>query len=230
MNFTGDRRSVLTLAHELGHALHGVLAAEQGIFNSETPLTMAETASVFGEALTFKRMLAREDDPARRLDLLVGRLDDAVATVFRQIALNRFEDRVHGARRGDGELSADRFSELWAETQRDLLGDSVEITDGYRTWWSYVPHFVVSPGYVYAYAYGFLFSLAIFRRYEVEGEPLVAPYLELLRAGGSAPPAELARIVDLDVADRRLWETGLEAIDELLTEAEELADQVATAE
>jgi oligoendopeptidase F len=226
MNFTGDRRSVLTLAHEMGHALHGVLAQEQGIFNSETPLTMAETASVFGEALTFKRMLAREDDPARRLDLLVGRLDDAVATVFRQIALNRFEDRVHGTRRGEGEISADRFSELWTETQRDLLGDSVEITDGYRTWWSYVPHFVVSPGYVYAYAYGFLFSLAIFRRYEVEGEPVVAPYLELLRAGGSAAPADLARIVGLDVADRALWETGLEAIDELLTEAEALAEEV----
>jgi oligoendopeptidase F len=230
MNFTGDRRSVLTLAHELGHALHGVLAQERGVFNSETPLTMAETASVFGEALTFKRMLAGEDDPSRRLDLLVGRLDDAVATVFRQIALNRYEDAVHAARRGQGELSADRLSELWAESQARMLGDAVEITDGYRTWWSYVPHFVVSPGYVYAYAYGYLFSLAIFRRYEVEGEPMVEPYLDLLRAGGSDAPAELAKLVGLDVADRSLWETGLEAIDELLGEAEELAEEVAAAE
>jgi oligoendopeptidase F len=230
MNFTGDRRSVLTLAHELGHGLHGMLAQDAGIFNSETPLTMAETASVFGEALTFKRMLAGEDDPSRRLDLLVGRLDDAVATVFRQIALNRYEDAVHGARRSEGELSADRLSELWADTQAAMLGDSVEITDGYRTWWSYVPHFVVSPGYVYAYAYGYLFSLAIFRRYEVEGEPMVEPYLDLLRAGGSDAPAELAKLVGLDLADRGLWETGLEAIDELLGEAEELANEVAAAD
>ena len=228
MNFTGDRRSVLTLAHELGHGLHGLLAQEAGIFNSETPLTMAETASVFGEALTFKRLLAGEDDPARRLDLLVGRLDDAVATVFRQVALNRYEDAVHTARRGEGELSADRLSELWAQTQEQMLGDAVEITEGYRTWWSYVPHFVVSPGYVYAYAYGYLFSLAIFRRYEVEGESMVEPYLDLLRAGGSDAPAELAKLVGLDLADRGLWETGLEAIDELLAEAEELAEEVAS--
>jgi oligoendopeptidase F len=136
---------------------------------------------------------------------------------------------VHTARRGEGELSADRLSELWADTQAAMLGDAVEVTEGYRTWWSYVPHFVVSPGYVYAYAYGYLFSLAIFRRYEVEGEPMVEPYLDLLRAGGSDAPAELAKLVGLDLADRGLWETGLEAIDELLGEAEELAEEVAAA-
>jgi oligoendopeptidase F len=222
MNYTGDRRSVLTLAHELGHGLHGVLAQDRGVFNSETPLTLAETASVFGEALTFRSLMAGEQDPKRRLDMLVGRIDDAVATVFRQIALNRFEDAVHAERRGQGELAPDRFSELWERTQRDLLGDSVDL-DGYATWWSYVPHFVVSPGYVYAYAYGYLFSLAIFRAWERQGDELVEPYLDLLRAGGSQPPEQLAAIVGLDLSDRALWADGLGAIDELLAEAEELA-------
>ena len=221
MNFTGDRRSVLTLAHELGHGLHGYLAADQGILNAETPLTLAETASVFGEALTFKRLLAEETDADRRLDLLAGRIDDAVATVFRQIAMNRFEARVHGARRDEGELAPDRFSELWIETQTELLGDAVDL-DGYETWWSYVPHYVVSPGYVYAYSYGYLFSLAIFRKWEREGDSLVEPYLDLLRAGGSDAPERLAAIVGVDLADPALWADGLGAIDELLAEAEEI--------
>jgi oligoendopeptidase F len=222
MNYTGDRRSVLTLAHELGHGLHGVLAQDRGVFNSETPLTLAETASVFGEALTFKNLVAAEQDPDRRLDLLIGRIDDGVATTFRQIALNRFEDAVHTARRSEGELATDRFSELWTETQYAMLGDSVDL-GGYETWWSYVPHYVVSPGYVYAYAYGYLFSLAIFRRWERDGDSLVEPYLDLLRAGGSEPPEALAGIVGLDLSDRALWEDGLAAVDELLAEAEELA-------
>ena len=221
MNYTGDRRSVLTLAHELGHGLHGVLASGQGVFGAETPLTLAETASVFGEALVFKRLVAGEQDDARRLDLLIGRLDDAVGTVFRQIALNRYEDRLHTVRRAEGELSPDRFSELWVETQRAMVGDAVDL-DGYETWWSYIPHYVVSPGYVYAYAYGYLFSLAIFRRYETEGDSMVEPYLELLRAGGSDAPVRLAAKVGLDLSDRGLWETGLEAVDELLAEAEQL--------
>jgi oligoendopeptidase F len=222
MNYTGDRRSVLTLAHELGHGLHGVLAQDRGVFNSETPLTLAETASVFGEALTFRNLLAGELDAQRRLDLLVGRIDDAIATVFRQIALNRFEDAVQNERRERGEIAADRFSEIWEETQTAMLGDSIDL-DGYSIWWSYVPHFVVSPGYVYAYAYGYLFSLAIFRRWERVGDTLVEPYLDLLRAGGSQPPEQLAAIVGLDLSDRALWEDGLAAIDVLLGEAEDLA-------
>ncbi len=221
MNFTGDRRSVLTLAHELGHGLHGSLAQERGVFNSQTPLTLAETASVFGEALVFRRLVAEEDNAERRLDLLVGRIDDAVATVFRQIALNRFEDGVHTARREEGELSGDRLSELWIDVQESMLGD-VDLA-GYETWWSYVPHYVVSPGYVYAYAYGYLFSLAIFRKWEREGESMVEPYLDLLRAGGSQPPERLAAIVGLDLSAPELWTDGLSAIDELMGQAEALA-------
>ncbi|MBD0328723.1 MAG: M3 family oligoendopeptidase [Thermoleophilia bacterium] len=223
MNFTGDRRSVLTLAHELGHGLHGVLAAEAGVLNSQTPLTLAETASVFAEALTFGALRQRDDDPRRRLDLLIGRIDDAIATVFRQIALNRFEDAVHRERREAGELSPDRFGELWLETQGALLGDVVELGDDYRPWWSYIGHFALSPGYVYAYAFGYLFSLAIFRRYEREGEAMVEPYLRLLRAGGSDAPERLAAIVGLDVRARGLWDDGLAAIDDVVTEAEGLA-------
>ena len=187
MNYTGDRRSILTLAHELGHALHGTMAQPLGLFNASTPLTTAETASVFGEALTFKRLLASEDDPRKRLDLLTGQLEDAIATTFRQIAMNRFENLVHTQRREQGELSTDRLDELWIECQSALFGDSVGV-GGYDTWWSYIPHFTNVPGYVYAYAYGYLFALAIFRSYEREGDAIVAPYLDLLRAGGSKAP------------------------------------------
>jgi oligoendopeptidase F len=225
MNFTGERRSILTLAHELGHGLHGVLALPLGLFNAETPLTTAETASVFGEALTFKRLLALEDDPRRRLNLLAGRIEDSIATVFRQIAMNRFEDSVHTERRETGELSPERLEELWRASQTQLFADSVEL-DGYGTWWSYIPHFMGSPGYVYAYAYGFLFALAIFRKYELEGDSMVEPYLEVLRAGGSRPPEELARIVGLDLTDPRIWESGIDALEAELDEAEALANEI----
>jgi oligoendopeptidase F len=225
MNFTGDRRSILTLAHELGHGLHGALSQPLGLFNADTPLTTAETASVFGEALTFKRLLELEEDPGRRLNLLAGRIEDSIATVFRQIAMNRFEDAVHTERRGQGELAPERLEELWLESQRKLFADSVDL-DGYAVWWSYIPHFLSTPGYVYAYAYGFLFALAIFRRYELEGDAMVEPYFEVLRAGGSKPPEELARIVGLDLTDARIWESGIEALSEELDEAEALATEI----
>jgi oligoendopeptidase F len=225
MNFTGDRRSVLTLAHELGHGLHGVLANPLGLFNSDTPLTTAETASVFGEALTFKRLLANEEDPRKRLNLLAGRTEDALATVFRQITMNRFEDAAHTERRSEGELSVERIEELWLETQGAMFGDSVDI-DGYGTWWSYIPHFMSTPGYVYAYAYGFLFALSIFRRYEQEGDAMVEPYLEVLRLGGSRTPEELAQIVGLDLTDAGIWESGIEALSAELDEAEALAAEI----
>ena len=225
MNFTGDRRSILTLAHELGHGLHGVMTQPLGLFNADTPLTTAETASVFGEALTFKRLLALEDDPRRRLNLLAGRIEDSIATVFRQIAMNRFEHAVHTERREQGELAADRFEELWLETQKDMFADSVDV-DGYGTWWSYIPHFLSSPGYVYAYAYGFLFALSIFRRYEQDGESMVEPYLDVLRAGGSKPPEELAEIVGLDLTDAGIWASGIEALSVELDEAEALSNEI----
>jgi oligoendopeptidase F len=226
MNYTGDRRAILTLAHELGHGLHGVLAQPLGYVNSSTPLTTAETASVFGEALTFERLLGQEDDPHRRLDLLAGRIEDAIATTFRQIAMNRFEDAVHTERRERGELAPERVGELWVECQQALFGDAVGL-EGYTPWWSYIPHFTGAPGYVYAYAFGYLFSLAIYRRYVLEGEAMVEPYLDLLRAGGSRSPEELAQIVGLDLTDPSIWAGGLEALGEELDEAERLADELA---
>ena len=225
MNYTGDRRSILTLAHELGHGLHGVLAGPLGLFNASTPLTTAETASVFGEALTFKILLAGEDDPRRRLDLLTGRIEDAIATTFRQIAMNRFEHAVHTERRERGELSSDRIAELWLQCQAQLFADSVDV-EGYDAWWSYVGHFVNVPGYVYAYAYGYLFALAIYRRYEQEGDAMVEPYLSLLRAGGSKSPEELAQMVGLDLADPAIWASGIDALAAELDEAERLATEI----
>jgi oligoendopeptidase F len=228
LNYTGDRRSILTLAHELGHGLHGVLSMPLGLYNADTPLTTAETASVFGEALTFKRLLAREDDPRRKLNLLAGRIEDGIATVFRQISMNRFEDAVHNERRDKGELSMERFQELWLDTQTQLFADAVDL-DGYGIWWSYVSHFTGVPGYVYAYAYGYLFALSIFRKYELEGDSMVEPYFELLSLGGSKTPEELARLVGLDLADPSIWASGIDALAEELDAAEALAAEIGLA-
>jgi oligoendopeptidase F len=223
LNYTSRRRDVLTLAHELGHGVHFSLAARQGIFHQGTPLTLAETASVFGETVVFGRLLAEDSSPASRLALLAENLEDTIATVFRQVAMNRFEDLVHTARREEGELSVERFGELWTDSQGELLGDSVELTDGYRSWWSYIPHFIGSPGYVYAYAYGQLLALSVYERYEQTGPELVPRYLELLAAGGSRSPEELGRIVGIDLADPGFWEAGLDLVERQLTDAEEAA-------
>ncbi|HWE34906.1 MAG TPA: M3 family oligoendopeptidase [Solirubrobacteraceae bacterium] len=223
LNFTARRRDVLTMAHELGHGLHAALARPQGIFHQSTPLTLAETASVFGEALVFGRMLDAAQDPESRLSLLAERLDGAIATVFRQVAMNRFEDLVHTRRRSEGELSVDRINELWVQAQAELFGDSVEITDGYRMWWSYVPHFINTPGYVYAYAYGQLLALSVYQRYLDEGEAFVPRYLELLAAGGSRSPEQLGQIVGIDLSDPGFWDSGLRLVEQQLTAAEEAA-------
>ena len=223
LNYTARRNDVLTLAHELGHGVHAALAARQGIFHQSTPLTLAETASVFGEAVTFGRLLAEAGTPASRLALLSESIEGAIATVFRQTAMNRFEHLVHTARREEGELSVERIGDLWAESQRELLGDAVEVTDDYRSWWSYVPHFVNTPGYVYAYAYGQLLAMSVYRRYEQEGTGFVASYIELLGAGGSMAPEELASLVGLDLADPGFWDAGLELVEEQLGAAEAAA-------
>jgi len=223
LNWTARRRDVLTLAHEMGHGLHAYLAREQGIYHQTTPLTLAETASVFGETVTFGRLLDATTDPAARLALLAESLEGQIATVFRQVAMNRFEDRVHTQRREEGELSVDQFNDAWAATQHALLGDTVEITDGYRTWWSYVPHFIATPGYVYAYAYGQLLALSVYRAYEQRGTDFVPQYLDLLAAGGSRSPEELGAMVGLDLADPAFWDGGLAIVAEQLAEAERAA-------
>jgi oligoendopeptidase F len=225
LNYTAKRRDVLTLAHELGHGVHFALAAKQGIFQQHTPLTLAETASVFGETIVFGKLLEEDTSPASRLALLAENLEDTIATVFRQVAMNRFEDLVHTERRERGELSVERFGELWADSQEELLGDSVEVTDGYRSWWSYIPHFIGSPGYVYAYAYGQLLALSVYERYEQVGSELVPSYLEMLAAGGSKSPEEVAAIVGIDLTDPGFWEAGLDLVERQLAQAEEAAEQ-----
>ncbi|HNE74016.1 MAG TPA: M3 family oligoendopeptidase, partial [Microthrixaceae bacterium] len=223
LNWTSRNRDVLTLAHELGHGLHAYLSRGQGTFHQSTPLTLAETASVFGETVTNNALLARIDDPNERFALLAATLEDSIATVFRQVAMNRFEDAVHTARREEGELSVERFGELWATTQEAMVGDSVEITDGYRTWWSYIPHFIGTPGYVYAYAYGQLLALSVYARYQEQGASFVPSYLELLSAGGSMEPAALGRIVGCDLEDPGFWDAGLAIVDGQLRAAEDAA-------
>ncbi|MFV0318199.1 MAG: M3 family oligoendopeptidase, partial [Microthrixaceae bacterium] len=213
LNWTGRNRDVLTLAHELGHGLHAYLAREQGVFHQSTPLTLAETASVFGEAVTNNALLTTMSDPNERFALLASTLEDSIATVFRQVAMNRFEHAVHNERRNTGELSVERFGELWGETQGAVLGDSVELSDGYHTWWSYIPHFIGTPGYVYAYAYGQLLALSVYARYTERGDAFVPAYLELLRAGGSLPPEELGSIVDCDLTDPGFWDAGLDIVE-----------------
>ena len=224
LNYTAKRRDVLVLAHEMGHGLHAELARPRGILEQHTPLTLAETASVFGETLVFRRLLDQAATPQSRLSLLAESIEGSIATVFRQTAMNGFEELVHTTRRDEGELAVDRFNELWAQSQEQMLGDSVQLTDGYRMWWSYVPHFISTPGYVYAYAYGQLLALSIYKRYADEGESFVPSYLELLRAGGSRSPEELGAMVGIDLADPGFWDSGLDLVEAQLEEAEEAAN------
>ena len=223
LNWTGRRRDVLTLAHELGHGLHAYLAREQGVFHQNTPLTLAETASVFGETVTFGRLLSETTEPNQRLALLAESLEGQIATVFRQVAMNQFEDSAHTWRREQGEVSVEQFGDLWISSQSDMLGDSVELTEGYRSWWSYIPHFIGTPGYVYAYAYGQLLALSVYRLYEERGTSFVDSYLELLRQGGSKSPQELGHIVGVDLSDPTFWDGGLSIIEEQLNAAEQAA-------
>jgi oligoendopeptidase F len=223
LNWTSRRRDVLTLAHELGHGVHASLGGQQGIYHFATPLTLAETASVFGETIVFGRLLEQAATPESRLSLLAESIEGSIATVFRQIAMNQFEDRIHTERRETGELALDRIGELWTHSQEELLGDAVEVTEGYRTWWSYVHHFVSVPGYVYAYAYGQLLALAVYGRYEEEGESFVPAYIDLLSAGGSKSPEELGEIVGIDLADPGFWDKGLALVERQLDAAEQAA-------
>jgi len=220
VNYTGNLRDVSTVAHELGHGVHQVLAAKQGMLNSDTPLVLAETASVFAELLVFKAQLAVLEDPAAKKAFMCQKLESIFATVFRQVSMNRFEDAMHNGRREQGELSADHLSALWLSTQKSMFGDSVELTEDYGIWWSYIPHFLSSPGYVYSYAFGELLVLALYARYQQEGEPFVEKYINLLSAGGSQTPAELLAPFAIDLDDPTFWNGGLDIIEQMLVEVE----------
>ena len=220
LNYTGRARDVQTLAHELGHGVHQFLSRDQGYLQASTPLTTAETASVFGEMLIFQRLLAEESDPRNVLALLVSKIGDTMATVFRQIAMNRFEVEIHTARRKHGELSADAFAEYWISTQSAMFGESVTLTDNYRHWWSYIPHFLHTPGYVYAYAFGELLVLALYARYLESPDAFPVRYIELMRAGGSDWPHTLVGRMGVDLQDPAFWQQGLNAIETLIERAE----------
>ncbi len=223
LNYEARPRDVMTLAHELGHGIHQKLAGVQGLLQADTPLTTAETASVFGEMLVFQDLLSRETDPAVRLGMLTSKLEDSFATCFRQISMNRFEHAIHTARRNEGELSTERISELWLATQRTMFTDSVTLTGDYGLWWSYVSHFITTPGYVYAYAFGELLVLALYARYQHDGAGFADAYEAMLTAGGSNWPHEIVKPLGVDLTDPGFWNNGLQILADLVDEAERLA-------
>jgi oligoendopeptidase F len=221
MNYQGKVRDIMTLAHELGHGVHQVLAAPQGHFLSDTPLTLAETASVFGEMLTFRALLDREQDKTRRRVMLATKVEDMLNTVVRQIAMFGFEGRVHAERR-EGELTGDRLGEIWLDTQREALGPAVRAEGDYRHFWAYIPHFIHAPFYVYAYAFGDCLVNSLYSLYEQAHEGFTEKYLEMLRAGGTLRHRELLAPFGLDAADPAFWERGLGVIAGLIDELERL--------
>lgn len=227
MNYTGKGRDVSTLAHELGHGLHMYLTNQkQPMSYVYTPLTTAEMASVFGEMLVFNDLLSRETDAAARLAMTASKIEDSFATIFRQTSMNRFEHGYHTARRTEGELSTERLSQIWLDTQRAMFGDSVTLREDYGLWWSYIPHFLNTPGYVYAYAFGELLVLALFNVYQKRGADFVPAYLEVLGAGDSDYPENILAKAGVNLSDPSFWNEGLQTLSDLVTQEEKLAREV----
>ncbi|MHA1109232.1 MAG: M3 family oligoendopeptidase, partial [Alphaproteobacteria bacterium] len=219
LNYMGRPRDVMTLAHELGHGVHQVLAGGQGCLMADTPLTLAETASVFGEMLTFRALLGAQTDGARRKAMIAGKVEDMLNTVVRQIAFYEFENRVH-AERGDGELTAERISDIWLDIQRESLGPALRFDDAYRYFWTYIPHFIHSPFYVYAYAFGDCLVNSLYAVYEGAADGFAERYLDMLRAGGTLRHGELLAPFGLDAADPGFWSKGLGIVSALIDELE----------
>ena len=220
VNYTGKLRDVSTVAHELGHGVHQYLARERGYFNSDTPLVMAETASVFAELLVFNRQLSTLDNGDQRRAFICQKLESIFATVFRQISMFRFEDSIHTARREKGELSTDAISDLWLQSQEEMFGNSLKLGDHYRCWWSYIPHFLRVPGYVYAYTFGELLVLSLYRIYQEQPDDFVPRYMELLSLGGSRSPEELLAPFGINLDDPIFWNGGLQVIEDMLEQVE----------
>jgi oligoendopeptidase F len=226
MNYTDKLRDVMTLAHELGHGVHQYLSRGVGYLQCDTPLTTAETASVFGEMLTFQRLQQVYPEPRTRLAMLCSKIEDGFATVFRQVVLTRFEQALHKARREQGELTTEQVNELWLEANRPMHGEVVRLTDGYGWWWMYIGHFIHVPFYCYAYAFGELLVLALVQKYKQEGSAFVPKYLDLLARGGSEAPHVLVGRLGVDVTDPAFWGLGLRLLDDMVSEAEKLAAQI----
>jgi oligoendopeptidase F len=224
-NYTDNLRDVMTVAHELGHGLHGWIARKQTLFNYDTPLTTAETASVFGEFLVFDHLVRVQEDPQVRLALICGKIEDTCATVFRQNVLTRFEQAVFEQRR-KGRLTGETICRAWIEANGRYYGDAVEMTDGYRWGWSYIPHFIHTRFYCYSYVFGELLVLSLYRQYKEEGAAFVPRYISLLEAGGSDSPESLLKPLGVDFHGSAFWQKGFDEIRGLVERAEELAGKL----
>ncbi|MFA7639782.1 MAG: M3 family metallopeptidase, partial [Parvibaculum sp.] len=221
VNYQGKTRDVMTLAHELGHGVHQVLAAKQGPLMADTPLTLAETASVFGEMLTFRKLLADAPDKARRKAMLASKVEDMLNTVVRQTAFYTFERRIHTARR-EGELTSDDIGRIWLEVQGESLGPAIHLGEGYDTYWCYISHFIHAPFYVYAYAFGDCLVNSLYAVYEQAQEGFAERYFEMLSAGGTLRHKELLAPFGLDASDPAFWDRGLSLIGRFIDELEEM--------
>lgn len=219
VNYQGKTRDVMTLAHELGHGVHQVLAAKQGALMADTPLTLAETASVFGEMLTFRKLLADTTDPRRRKAMIAGKVEDMLNTVVRQIAFYTFERRIHTARR-EGELTAEQIGKIWLEVQAESLGPAIHMGEGYETYWCYISHFIHAPFYVYAYAFGDCLVNSLYAVYAQASDGFAERYLDMLKAGGTLRHKELLAPFGLDASDPAFWDKGLSVIRGLIDELE----------
>jgi oligoendopeptidase F len=225
MNYTAKPRDVMTLAHELGHGVHDLLAAEGNhLLDYHPVLPMAETASTFAEALVFDRLLSELTSPQEKMALVCSKVEDTFATVFRQIAMYRFEQQAHRARREEGELPTQRLDELWQSNQQAMFADALTLGDEHARWWLYIPHIIDVPFYVYAYAFGELLVLALYAQYQREGDPFVERYFALLAAGGAAAPADLIKQLGFDITDRAFWQGGCDLILQRVQQAEQLAN------
>jgi len=221
LNFTGTLRDLATIAHEAGHGLHFVLSQKQNLLNYHAPLPLAETASVFGEMLLTRRLLDQENDPDLRKSLLCAKIEDIIATTFRQTVLTRFELRLHNERTS-GLLSSDRMAEIWLEENGKLFGDAVEMIPAYRWGWSYISHFIHSRFYCYSYTFAELLVLALFQKYREEGDSFKPGYRGLLESGGSLSPADTARIAGIDITSSGFWQKGYDFLGGLIGELKEI--------
>lgn len=221
INYMGKARDVMTLAHELGHGVHQVLAGKQGALMASTPLTLAETASVFGEMLTFRAILKKTTDPRERKAILAQKVEDMINTVVRQVAFYEFERKLHTARK-QGELTSEQIGELWMSVQADSLGPAIKLNEGYETFWTYIPHFIHSPFYVYAYAFGDCLVNSLYAVYQDADEDFQKKYFDMLKAGGTKHHSELLKPFGLDATKPDFWQQGLSMIEGLIDELEEL--------
>ena len=226
VNYGGKMRDVMTVAHELGHGIHQYLSRKQGYFQADTPLTTAETASVFAEMLVFHKLIETQRSDRIKLALMCGKLEDIFATVFRQVVLTNFEEKLHTSRRELGELPKEKINEIWMETNKAMYGKSVELSDSYKIWWMYIPHFIHSPFYCYAYSFGELLVLSLYNKYLDEGRPFVPKYIDMLSSGGNDVPENIVGKTGVNIKDPKFWQGGFDLLNNMVEETVGIAGKV----